>query len=497
MKRFQITTIVLLLGLISCQKNQSEKEIIITGKITGKIPDIIEYTAPINGISFFGFKDTTNTDSLGNFQIKLMIDEPCFIELSNDYKAYGTVIAEPGMEYDVLINTEGKKNTFRVKSNNKDGQELYNQIENRSMIAGGHFELESKIYMKDSIESEIIQKIDERKEAEILKFKKLLEKKVISESFYKLVSTDREYFFSGIQGSVAFVNYLLSESGRNTLNKEEFSALWERIFKSQPISNTELLKSPWFYYYTENYLRYNELIKESIAIEKLSNIRQKDSVHTHNIEKAKQYLSDKQLEYYYAAYIYYEAINKNYEKELISLFQQFKNEYPTSQYSQFIEPEIIPIIAFHKKQSDSLNEKIKFIDDFSNINSLKEVVKGLNANRIYVDIWATWCGPCKKEFQYNAELYKFLKSKDVTVVYISIDKESREKKWREMINYYELEGYHIRANKLLNTDLHNLRGKDAFGIPWHILTDGNGNIIKKYISGPSQIETLEKQLNEK
>lgn len=497
MKRFQITTIVLLLGLISCQKSQSEKEIIITGKITGNIPNIIEYTVPVNGISFFGFEDATNIDSLGNFQVKPMIDEPCFIELSNEYKAYGTVVAEPGMEYNVFINIEDKKTTFRVESKNKDGQELYNQIENRSMIAGGHFELEAKKYLKDSINKEIEQSIQQKEEIERTGFRQLFENKVISEDFYNLVRTDREYFYKGVQGSVGFVNFLYSERGQNKLNKEEYSALWREIFQSHPVSNPELLQSPWFYYYVENYLRYNELIKESIAIEILSNIRQKDSIHTHKIEKAKKYLSGKQLEYYYAAYIYYEAINKKYEKELIPLFQQFKNEYPTSRYIHFIEPEIIPIIAFHKKQSDSLNENIKFIDDFSNINSLKEVVKGLDSNRIYVDVWATWCGPCKKEFQYNAELYKLLKSKDVTVVYISIDKENREEKWREMINYYELDGYHIRANELLNTDLRNLRGKDTFGIPWHILTDGNGNIIKKYISGPSQIETLEKQLNEK
>lgn len=494
MKLFQLILIILLSGLIGCQEGKGI--ITIKGKITGNIPDLIEYTVPINGISYFGFEDSIQPDSLGNFLINLAIDRPGFIELSNVYEAYGSIIAEPGMSYTVFIDTEGKENTFRVECDNEKGQELYNQIANRSMIAGGHFELEARKYMKDTISSEIKLAIKGSEEAEIAGFRKLFENKVISEDFYKLVRTDREYFYRGAQGSVAFVNHLLRERGQNTLNKEAYSELWKEVFRSHPVSDPKLLRSPWFYYYVELYLRYNDLIKESTDTETLSEIRKQGSIHTHNIKTAKNYLSGTQLEYYYAAYIYYEAINKNYEKELISLFEQFKKEYPSSEYSHFIESEIIPIIAFHKKRSEPLNENIRFINDSDNINSLKEAVKELKGKRIYIDVWATWCGPCKREFKHNAELYELLKSKDVAMLYLSVDKEDMEKQWRDMINYYDLEGYHIRANEKLYADLKNLRGDESFAIPWHILTDGNGNIIKKYVSGPSQIKTLEKQLNE-
>ncbi|WP_289023764.1 TlpA disulfide reductase family protein [uncultured Salegentibacter sp.] len=123
-------------------------------------------------------------------------------------------------------------------------------------------------------------------------------------------------------------------------------------------------------------------------------------------------------------------------------------------------------------------------------------MKKLKAQKVYVDIWATWCEPCKKELKHNSQLYELLRNENLTMLYISIDKDERAEKWTEMIKYYPLEGYHIRANKKLYNDLRQIRGEDAFGIPWHILTYGNENIIKKYLSGPSKIETLEKQLNE-
>ncbi|MFB9080019.1 TlpA family protein disulfide reductase [Flavobacterium procerum] len=475
---------------------QSKKDIQIKGKITGKIPEIIEYTLPVNGIDYFGFTDSVQPDALGNFQINLKSDQACFIEILHNYKPFGVLIAEPGMNYTVFINTESKENKFEVQSKNKKGQDLYNQIENRSMIEGGHFELESRKYHNDSIPSEIKQKIEQSRQAELAGFKQLLKDKVISKDFYNLIDQDRNYFYKGVLGSVAFINYLNEPRNKNTLSKKQYSELWAEIFKSNPVTNPKLLSSPWFYFYVQNYLRYNELIVEKISIDALSEIGKQGRVHTHNIENAKKHLSGVQLEYYIAAYLYDAAIQKNYEKELLSLFEQFKKDYPSSPYTTFLESIIVPVVAFHKKKEQPLNEKIKFIENATNLNSIAYLLKSLNGKQFYVDIWATWCSPCKEEFKENAQLYELLKSKNISMVYISIDKESREKQWRDMTHFYNLEGYHIRVNEKLDADLRNLYGNDSIPIPWHFLADENGIITIKKASGPSDIQKLEKQLND-
>mgnify|MGYP003575469495 FL=1 len=492
MKLIQFILILLFSSFVMGQGKKNEIKII--GKITGKIPDIIEYTLPIHGIDYFGFTDSAQTNASGNFQITIPLEKTSFIDLSNNYQSYGTLIVEPGMLYKVSINTEASENKFAVESPNRKGQLLYNHIPNRSMIVGGHFVLETKKYMQDSIPSAIKQKIEQSSEAEMAGFKQLLKEKAISKEFYNLVEIDRDYFHKGIQGSLAFINYLFVEQNRNKLSKEQFGEMWEGIFQLNPVTNPKLLSSPWFYFYIENYLRYNELILEKIDTKVLAEFQKKGQIHTHNINNAKKYLSGLQLEYYFAAYVYYEAINKNYEKELITLFEQFKKEYPSSPYTHFLEPVIMTIIAFHNKQVEPLNEKIKFIDNTSNLNSVNDVIKSLNGKQYYIDIWATWCSPCKEEFKDNTKLYELLKSKNITMVYISIDKESREKQWKEMIHFYNLEGYHIRANEKLDANLRSLYGSQSMGIPWHFLTNENGDILKKNVSGPSQIENLEKQL---
>ncbi|MEN2412585.1 TlpA family protein disulfide reductase [Flavobacterium mesophilum] len=493
MKLFQLILIVMLPAFLVCQTKKDNIKII--GKITGKIPETIEYTLPINGIEYFGFTNAIQPDLAGNFEIKLHSDKTCFVDLSNTYKSFGTLIVEPGMTYKIYIDTESPENKFRVESPNEKGQELYNKISNRSMIVGGHFELETKNYMKDSIPELLKQKIEQQQKNEIAGFQSLFDQKIISKDFFSLVQTDRDYFHKGILGSFAFINYLNQERNKNTLSTEQYTTLWAEIFKTNPVANPALLSSPWFYYYVENYLRYKELIVEKTTIAQLTEFRKQGLIHTHHISVAKKYLTGKHLEYYFAAYIYYEAINNNYEKELVTLFEQFKKEYPSSAYTRFLEPVIIPIIAFHKKQSEPLNEKIKFVDNTIALNLVKDALKTLEGKQYYVDIWATWCGPCKEEFKYNAKLYELLKSKNITMIYISIDKENREKQWKEMIHFYNLEGLHIRANEKLDADLRTLYGSQAMGIPWHFLTDENGNIIRKSLSGPSEIENLEKQLN--
>jgi peroxiredoxin len=68
-----------------------------------------------------------------------------------------------------------------------------------------------------------------------------------------------------------------------------------------------------------------------------------------------------------------------------------------------------------------INEKAP---DFTllDINGKTVSLKDLRGKVVFVDFWASWCGPCKKEFP---ELNKFLekyKDQDIVGVAISVDK---------------------------------------------------------------------------
>jgi thiol-disulfide isomerase/thioredoxin len=493
MKKITILAFLILYELTAC--NTDSNKVTINGKISSEPPFKIQYTVPIEGISYFGFSETVQPDSSGNFKIVLDIDKPSVIELFQGFKAYGSVIAEPGMNYSVTIKGEAGKCEFKVEGKNGQGQELYNSLKNRSMIAGGHFELEAREFYKDSVVNHIEQSLNDRKEKEIAGFRDLFEKNIISKDFLNLVATDREYFYSGASGSVAFINFILEPNGRNALSEKQYSELWKKVVKDKPATASDLISSPWFFYYVQNYLRYEEFIVDSTDVKSIGELRNKGMINTHNIEYAGKFLSSPFLEYYYAAYIYYEAINKNYEKELISLFDKFKQDYPKSNYTKYLVPLIDEIIAFHKKAEEEFSKKSLFVDNYENLNSLSECLKSFAGKKVYVDVWATWCSPCKAEFAHKEELRKLLQSENIELLYISIDKDEDTGQWKDVIKFYNLEGYHVKANQLLNADLVKIFDQNgSISIPWYMLIDEKGNIKIKRAEAPSQIDKLRKQI---
>ncbi len=468
-----------------------ENQIIIKGKIIGDIPEKVEYTTPINGTWFYGSKKSVQPDSLGNFQITMNIDSPSFITLYIPKKANGTLLVEPGEAYSVNFNLISKDKKFRVTGGNSKGQNIYNSFPNPEFNIYGVNE-----YLKDSINSVIISKIKEIKEKEILLFKDLFDKGEISEGFFTLVKLDRKCYYSAVQGSVASYKFREGYQKNNEELKASSLNLWNDTFIT--ISNPMLNSSPWFHCLIENYINYKEYTNSLFDLKELTEIYMEGRIHSHHINESEKYLTNRKLEYYYASYIYYHCWqNEDNSKELITLYHNFKEDYPNSKYTKYLTGIIAPIVEFHKKVEEvSISTKIKFIDDFENINSFNELTKTLRGKKTYIDIWGTWCGPCKKEFQYKDELNRLLKSKGVNVLYICEGKNSKEKVWKEMIKGYNLEGHHIRANNTLLADIIKIFGDNgSFYYPRYILIDENGNVINKYVAKPSQLPALEKELN--
>ncbi|GET28686.1 TlpA disulfide reductase family protein [Prolixibacter sp. SD074] len=176
----------------------------------------------------------------------------------------------------------------------------------------------------------------------------------------------------------------------------------------------------------------------------------------------------------------------------------FKTDYPESAYIPYISPLIDEIIEFHKTAESGFSEKTKFIKNYQNLNTLAEIANTLPQGKIYVDVWATWCGPCKAEFAHKKELKTLLQKNGIQILYISVDRDQDSIQWKNMVKFYNLEGFHVRANKELNAELRKIFDRQgSISIPWYILMDSNGEILKKHASRPSQINELEKEISEK
>ena len=60
-----------------------------------------------------------------------------------------------------------------------------------------------------------------------------------------------------------------------------------------------------------------------------------------------------------------------------------------------------------------------------------------------MDIWATWCGPCKYQIPYLEEIVKAYKGKNIAFVSISIDAQKDKEKWKNMIQEKHMGGVQL------------------------------------------------------
>lgn len=112
----------------------------------------------------------------------------------------------------------------------------------------------------------------------------------------------------------------------------------------------------------------------------------------------------------------------------------------------------------------------------------------LKGKYVYIDVWATWCGPCKKEIPYLKEVEKAYHGKNIEFLSISIDKKSDYDKWKKMIVKEELGGIQLLADNVWKSQF--VQDYLIEGIPRFILLDPNGNIITPNAPRPSEKELI-------
>lgn len=134
----------------------------------------------------------------------------------------------------------------------------------------------------------------------------------------------------------------------------------------------------------------------------------------------------------------------------------------------------------------------KFVSlDGKTEQSLTDIFKANKGKVIYIDFWASWCAPCRKEMPASIELHKKLQHEDIVFVYISIDKHPTA--WKKSLQNLHLEGIgqHYRRNQEEMVEF--LKFFYIYSIPHYMIIGKNGQINNRDALPPSHPK-LERQL---
>lgn len=109
----------------------------------------------------------------------------------------------------------------------------------------------------------------------------------------------------------------------------------------------------------------------------------------------------------------------------------------------------------------------------------------LRGKVVFVDTWATWCGPCKVEIPHMKKLEEELKDKNIAFVSISVDEAKDHQKWMDFVKKENLGGIQLYA-KGFSSEFAQYYKINA--IPRFLIFDKDGKIVTVDSPRPSQPE---------
>jgi thiol-disulfide isomerase/thioredoxin len=262
------------------------------------------------------------------------------------------------------------------------------------------------------------------------------------------------------------MDYLNATSHLNEINEADYLRFLKQVSVNEngllEVYEYNLFLIAYIEYYAGKSNRVQNLSPSEITLTKLQTVSAKI-----DDEQVKDYLLFTFLKDHVKYYGY-----KNTEL----LFKTFDFQCKNEQMKQGL---LTPYIEYVKLSQKQQAPEIKLIDTQGNSLLLSE----FKGTYIYIDVWATWCMPCRKEAPYFDALKDKYKHKNIEFVSISIDKTTEE--WLEFLALKNL-----KANHFIAPDIQHFL--DAFQIktiPHFLIIDDNGNLINNDANRPSNKNT--------
>ena len=174
-----------------------------------------------------------------------------------------------------------------------------------------------------------------------------------------------------------------------------------------------------------------------------------------------------------------EIFDKRFEKQDITAYEQFRDVVDTYIKEPFLkEPLHQKYLQTKSRIENPLVYTEAILKESANLSVSQTVDDILQQNKgkvIYIDVWATWCGPCLAEMPNSKIIEHELKDKDVAFIYICL--ESNEKQWKATLDKLQLGGQHYLLTNQQSAEMRNLF--ELTGVPYYLLIDKDGVIREK------------------
>ncbi len=464
MKNFlsqSLVAIALLMFFGSCQEAEKEEkipEIIITGQILGLNEEEIS-------VSLFDILKESSTDEAGNFELRFEYPKAAYFEVAPGRVGMDLFLS-PGDSIHIELDSDNFPESFKATGDRS--RENNYLVRHKAMISKEHqlnfnmslFELEKEDYFDaiEKAENALNQGLDSLKNTgEIPPLFAQLERAYPT---YRIAILNNMYpnFHMHIKG--------IEDEEDLDFPKEAK----EEELMSLDNSNPDYLVLPFFrdVLNSQMYRAFSDEIPDEVYDGDAAKVIGAE------IDMINSFFENPQIAEY---------VTFDYIKTMISLsgpgpinqfYDRFLEELENSEFAEILRGEMA-----NWEDLQPGNSVPDF--EFEDINGNDIRLSHLNGRLIYIDVWATWCGPCLREHPYWEELVEEFEGEDVAFLAISID--NSKDPWLKMVNDKGLSGHHWFAEDAWNSEFasHFL----VNSIPRFILLDRDGKILEPSAERPS------------
>jgi len=323
---------------------------------------------------------------------------------------------------------------------------------------------------------------------------KSLQEKRFTQYIDSVYASDKAFFekyFSGIpnktQSVTDLMNYEIADLAyswatsrlrypgfyRYFNNLKEDVPLSEKYYdfvKEIDLNNPKLLSSYFYLQTLENYIRY-ELQK---AVKKDTTLKDKEKYAFTEESFIQKTFSPEVRDVVLAQNVYSILVHKSD----MELGKKMLDKYAATTQNK----EYLAIL----NNAYSIGSKLisgKAAPEFTykDINGKMVSLKDFRGKVVYLDIWASWCGPCLKEIPASKKLEEELKGKDVIFLCVSLDQ--NEDAWKKIIKEKDIPGIHLISKGDFDAEMAKLY--NVKGIPRYFIIGKDGTIVNNNAGRPS------------
>ncbi|SVA58971.1 uncharacterized protein METZ01_LOCUS111825 [marine metagenome] len=318
----------------------------------------------------------------------------------------------------------------------------------------------TEMYIKPGVQ--IILTVDTREFDETIKYENSLESSFLAE---KYITTEKKDFYGESL-------YLKDEDQYQSYLNEYKDALLKELGN-----------------FNDEYFKATELKELNISMER--RLKQKQNLSGRSKEELSYLWDAKSLSQEYDFYGLIKSSNQSefinilveYEKKMFKSLDKLKNIDGFEEEKEKIS-RLIRQWKERKYNHDNMPKDGELAIDFSypDIEGTITSLSSFKGNLVYVDVWATWCGPCIAELPALEKLQENYKDKNITFLSVSVDTDKDA--WEKLVTDDGLGGVQLWADGW--SDITKFYA--IFGIPRFLLIDKDGSLISVDAPRPSSSE---------